>query len=151
MKLLFESANSSVLLHGVLGKHFVCRRGVRQGDPLSPLLFVLAADLLQHVVNRAFRLNLIKAPLPIQDIDFPIVQYADDTLLLLQADARQLVCLKSLLHTFAKSTGLKINYSMSQMIPIRLCSVKPSPAGNAAQPTGDTQPGKNSTPIFFFS
>jgi hypothetical protein len=45
-----------VLLNGVPGKVFHCKRGVRQGDPLSPLLFVLAADLLQSVINKA-RIN----------------------------------------------------------------------------------------------
>jgi hypothetical protein len=41
------------MLNGIPGKNFQCRRGVREGDPLSPLLFVLAADLLQHIINKA--------------------------------------------------------------------------------------------------
>ena len=85
------SGTSSVLLNGVPGKVFHCRRGVRQGDPLSPLLFVLAADLLQSIINEAARRGLLNCPLASDfDQDFPIVQYASDTLLFMPADALQL-------------------------------------------------------------
>ena len=61
---------------------------MRQGDPLSPLLFVLAAELLQVLVNRAATMNLLKEPISQPTDDFLIVQYANDTLLIMQADAR---------------------------------------------------------------
>jgi hypothetical protein len=89
-------------------------------NPLSPLLFVLAADLLQHIINKAFMMNLLKAPLPQAHNDFPIVQYADDTLMIMEADSNQLLCLKALLNTFAESTGLHVNYSKSLTVPINV-------------------------------
>jgi hypothetical protein len=86
---ILGSATSSVLLNGVPRKDFQCKRGVRQGDPLSPLLFVLVTDLLQSIVNRAYQRGLFQLPIPNRDIEhFPIVQYADDTLLIMEADAR---------------------------------------------------------------
>jgi hypothetical protein len=82
--LILSSASSSVLLNGVPGKPFKCERGVHQGDPLSPLLFVIAADLLQSVVNSAASEGLLLHPLGNNfGGDYPIVQYADDTLLIM--------------------------------------------------------------------
>ena len=70
---VFKSASTSVMLNGVPGKTFKCKRGVRQGDPLSPLLFVLTADLLQSIVNKAQTLGLLTAPIPNGDSQFPIL------------------------------------------------------------------------------
>jgi hypothetical protein len=51
---------------------------------------------------------------------FPIVQYADDTLLFLEACPRQLMMLKSLLNTMAESIGLKVNDQKSSIYPINI-------------------------------
>jgi hypothetical protein len=50
MKAIMSCGTSAVLLNGVPRKTFHCKRGVRQGDHLSPLLFVLAADFLQSMI-----------------------------------------------------------------------------------------------------
>ena len=110
MEVILKS-RTSVLLNGIPGKPFAYKRGVRQGDLLSPLLFVLAADLIQTIVNKAWQAGVLYHPLA-DDFEefFPIVQYADDTLLIMPADARQLFTLKCLLRTFSDSTGLHVNF-----------------------------------------
>ena len=84
--MLLSSGTSSVLLNGVPGKLFHCKQGVRQGDLVSPLLFVLAADLLQSMLNEAMHQKLIQAPINSQACpDFPVIQYVDDTIVILPA------------------------------------------------------------------
>jgi hypothetical protein len=118
---ILSSGTSSVLLNGLPGKVFHCRRGVRQGDPLSPLLFVLVADFLQSLINEAKERGLLRLPINVgYTIDFPVIQYADDTLLVMEACPLQLITLKALLNTYADSLGLKVNYSKSVMVPINI-------------------------------
>jgi hypothetical protein len=53
--------------------------------------------------------GILSKPIPSPGNDFPIIQYVDDTLVVLKAEAKQLICLKAMLNTFADSTGLRVN------------------------------------------
>lgn len=143
-----------MLLNGVPGRQFHCRSGVRQGDPLSPLIFVLAADLLQAAINDAFRQGRLQLPFPCAgQNDYPVIQYADDTILVLPACPRQATLVKGILTDYATSIGLKINFQKSTLIPINLdevstshlvqifgCSVGTMPFTYLGLPLGTTRP-----------
>lgn len=151
---LLSSATSCVLLNGTAGKEFKCKRGVRQGDPLSPLLFAIAVDLLQCVINHEFRIGNLLPPFPQNtEVPFPVVQYADDTILIMQASESQLALLKEVLVKFTQSTGLKVNYHKSCLLPINIvheqasalassfgCSVGSYPFTYLGLPMGLTKP-----------
>jgi hypothetical protein len=124
INMIMSSRTSTVLLNGVPGKSFHCKRGVRQDDPLSSLLFVLAADVLQAVVNKLRDMGLLRLPLEKCGHDFPIIQYADDTIMIMEACPKHLFFLKAVLNTFAESTGLRVNYHKSIMYPINVSDQK---------------------------
>lgn len=54
------SAKLSVLVNGSPTEEFSPRKGLRQGDPLSPFLFNIAAEALNMLMLRAQQLGLIK-------------------------------------------------------------------------------------------
>ena len=93
-----------------------CKRGLRQGDPLSPYLFLLVADTLQALIRSA---NSVRHPI---DGDRPcaVLQYADDTLIVMRGDIADVHELKNILQQFSEATGLRINYNKSTLVPIHM-------------------------------
>ena len=82
---------------------------------------MLAADLLQSAINEAYREGIIQLPFPATgQMDYPIVQYADDTILLMPACPQQAMIIEDILTKYAQSIGLKINFHKSTLIPINL-------------------------------
>ena len=115
MDQILETSRSSVLVNGCPGPWISCKRGLRQGDALSPYLFILVADVLQCLIkdSSVARHPLIEAPCP-------VLQYADDTLILIRATTEDVINLKSTLDSFSAATGLKINYHNSTVVPMHV-------------------------------
>ena len=92
-------------------------KGLRQGDPLSPLLFNLVADVFSRMLMRAAKVNLITGLLPHSKPGGIIsLQYADDTLLFLENNLDKAVNLKWILVCFEQLSGMKINYDKSDLL-----------------------------------
>ncbi|KAJ4760681.1 RNA-directed DNA polymerase (reverse transcriptase)-related family protein [Rhynchospora pubera] len=111
---------SRVVLNGVAGKPILLRRGVRQGDPLSPYLFILAFDFLSRWVTKLNRLGAI--PVPLQNI-FSSVFYADDALFFFKPTLQQATFLKIVLNVFGSFSGLTINPGKSDLLTLNCSSL----------------------------
>ena len=82
---------------------------MRQGDPLSPYLFIIAVELLAVSIRSCSEINGIK----IDSKEFKMVQYADD-LTAFVSDISSAQCLFKLLDRFEKCSGLKVNYTKTE-------------------------------------
>jgi hypothetical protein len=115
------SGTLSVKINDTVGSYFKSKKGVRQGDPLSPLLFNLAADCLAKLVHLAQENNLIKGLIPdVIPKGVAILQYADDTILCMDDDVETMTNMKILLYIYEKMSGLKINFGKSEIIMVSL-------------------------------
>ncbi|XP_020967701.1 uncharacterized protein LOC107616438 [Arachis ipaensis] len=97
-----STATMSVLVNGSPSKPFNMERGLRQGDPLSPLLFVLVVDVLHRMLGKAVKNGRI-APLLVGGdcIELSHLQFADDTILFCPPETETIVNYKRLLRAVA--------------------------------------------------
>jgi hypothetical protein len=119
--LLNTSAKTAIFMNGIPGPWIPIKRGLRQGDPLSPLIFLIIVDILQQTIQHFSREGRLKHPI-VSNLACPVIQYADDTLILFQGCPDQARLIKEILEAYSIMTGLKINYDKSTFIPINLDS-----------------------------
>ena len=122
MKWCISTASFSVLINGSPAGFFQSSRGLRQGDPLSPYLFVIGMEALSCLINRAVDGNYLSgikiANERGEDLSSSHLFYADDTLIFCEDDLEQLKFLSWILMWFEAMSGLKINLTKSEIIPI---------------------------------
>jgi hypothetical protein len=77
-----EGGHVSIKVNNQVGKNSQTCKGVRQGDPLSPILFNIVVDMLAILINRAKNGGQISGVIPnIIDDGLSILQYVDDIIL----------------------------------------------------------------------
>ncbi|XP_072074404.1 uncharacterized protein [Arachis hypogaea] len=113
------TASMSILINGSPSKPFKMERGLRQGDPLSPFLFVLVVDVLHRMLGDAVRNRCISPLLVGKDnIELSHLQFVDDTILFCPPEEKTIKNYARLLRCFELMSGLSINFDKSSLISI---------------------------------
>jgi exonuclease III len=105
IKILNKDILASVIQIGYLSEFFKIERGCKQGDPLAPYLFIICAEILAELIKQNKEIKGIT----IKNIEYKIIQYADDTTLLLDGTKTSLQETLNVLDSFYTISGLKIN------------------------------------------
>jgi hypothetical protein len=119
---LWCTASSNYLLNGEPGRKILHCRGVRQGDPLSPMFFLLAMEPLHRLFQKARQCGLL-GNLSQNYLRFRTSLYADDASIFIQPSPQEFRVSISILHFFAEASGLTTNLSKTEVFPIQCAEV----------------------------
>ena len=112
IRIFYNDITSCILNNGHISNFFKIERGVRQGDPLSPYLFIIAVEILSgHLKNHPN----VKG-ITFRNTEYLISQLADDTTLLLDGTYESLKQVFIVLDEFKTLSGLTLNHSKTEVI-----------------------------------
>jgi hypothetical protein len=121
MKACVCSGSMSILVNGSPTEEICIKRGLKQGDPLAPLLFLLVAEGLGGLMRKAVERGRFQ-PFKVGRGGMPvsILQYADDTLCIGTASVENLWALKAILRGFEMTSDLRVNFGKSCLVGINV-------------------------------
>ncbi|XP_024156261.1 uncharacterized protein LOC112164272 [Rosa chinensis] len=112
-----KSASYSILMNGTPTGFILPTRGIRQGDPLSPYLFILCAEGFSLLISASIQHGTIRGLL--MSPTAPIIHhllFADDCFLFGEASVRECQAFKDLLSIYARASGQRINLQKSSVV-----------------------------------
>ncbi|GAU34591.1 hypothetical protein TSUD_15060 [Trifolium subterraneum] len=113
------SGSLSVLVNGSPTEQIDICKGLKQGDPLAPFLFILVAEGLGALMKKAVGLGFYKGvQLSNSGAIMSHLQYADDTLFIGETCVENLWTTKAILRWFELISGLKVNFFKSKLYGI---------------------------------
>ena len=112
IKTFYYNIKSCVVVNGHTSSFFDIFRGCRQGDPLSPYIFIICAEILALLLKQNKNIKGIQ----IDGVEFLIGQYADDTSITLDGTEKSLKHTMLVLKFYAKVSGLGCNIEKTRVI-----------------------------------
>lgn len=114
-------ASVNVFVNGSPSGEFKLERGIRQGDPLSPFLFLVATEGLNLLTKRAVERGLLKAcKVGRERVEVSHIQYADDWLFMVEGNRENVEALRWLLINFEAVSGLSVNFDKSTAFGVNI-------------------------------
>jgi hypothetical protein len=107
------SANFAVLINGEATKFFKSERGLRQGCPLSPYLFIMIMEGLSLLLSKSISDHLISGIKVSKFLKIVHLMFVDDVLLMSKADPIEWIVILDILQDLCSASGLCINFSKS--------------------------------------
>jgi hypothetical protein len=108
-----------VRINGENSDFFLIGKGVKQGDPITPILFNSVADVFTRMLAKAATHGHIAGLMQSMTNTWVIcMQYADDTLLFLKTDLPSFINLKWMLSCFEQMCVMRINFHKCDLIAI---------------------------------
>ena len=112
IKTFYKNIKSTIIVNNAPTKWFTIERGCRQGDPISPYIFLICAEILAHMIRQD---NEIKG-YTVVDSEIKISQYADDTTLFLDGSEEGFNKCVHVILEYAKYSGLAMNFDKTKVI-----------------------------------
>ncbi|GJT92085.1 RNA-directed DNA polymerase, eukaryota, reverse transcriptase zinc-binding domain protein [Tanacetum coccineum] len=115
---ILYSNKASILINGSPSKEFSCYRGLKQGDPLAPYLFILIMESLHLSFNRVVDEGLFKGVQLPGSISLSHLFYADDAMFIGEWSDENLKGITNILKCFFLASGLQINTHKCQLLGV---------------------------------